>query len=101
MKLVGGYGCISFLSVKEGALQESEDHGESSPDPVEGTSFACMAAITEFRFKGRETRTWTWNLAARTTSGQLLDPGEYVLEAVLTVAGLEAPTAVFRVADGG
>jgi hypothetical protein len=89
--LVSGASCISFLSVEEAPWG----------DPVEGTDFGCLTVITEFRFRPGETRVWSWDLVARTSSGQALAPGEYHLEAVLNVSGLEHPIVGFTVLEQG
>ena len=91
LKLVSGMGCISYLAVDEAPWDA----------PVKGTSFACLAVITEFLFRAGETLSWSWDLAAETSSGQALAPGDYHLEAVLNVSGLDHPRATFRVTGEG
>jgi len=91
LKLVSGMGCISFLAVD----------GAPLGDPVKGTDFGCLAVVTKFRFQPGETRSWNWELAAETSSGQPLAPGDYHLEAGLNVSGLEHPRATFSVTVEG
>ncbi len=88
--LVSGASCISYLEVLEAPWG----------DPVEGTGFGCFDVITEFPFQAGETRTWEWDLEARTSSGVPLDPGDYHLLANLAVPELQKPVAVFTVLGG-
>lgn len=88
--LVSGASCISYLEVLEAPWG----------DPVEGTGFYCMDVITDYPFRAGETRTWEWELEARTSSGIPLDPGDYHLLANLAVPELQKPVAVFTVLGG-
>ena len=91
LKLKSGMGCISYLAVDEAP----------PGDPVTGTDFSCLAVTSTFRFRPGETLSWSWDLAAETTSGQALVPGDYHLNAVLNVPGLEHPWVTFRVTGEG
>ncbi len=90
LSLMSGYGCISFLNVHEAPFGY----------PLKGTDFYCLTVFTEFPLRAGETLTWSWDLEARWSSGALLEPGDYHLEAALEVRELDHPIVSFRVIDG-